>query len=545
MFYKSAMVATLMIFSLIDGALAQDTPPAALAAPATPRFTIQRFAVEGASLIDARQIEASLAPFTGPLRDFADVQHALETMEALYKERGYNTVYISVPEQELDQGVVQLKVVEGRIRQIRVEGNQHYTAENIRASLPALQIGEAPFAGRLSENIQLANENPTKEIQVTLGIGDEEGEINAKVKVKDESPWRLSTSLDNTGTESTGKLRIGASIQHNNIADTDQSFSLSYTSSPDKPEGVGVDVYSLGYRIPLYRLGDSIDLLYAKSSVGVPAASPSLAGALGIVGKGDIISLRYNWLLPREGEYTSRFVFALDDRAMESSCTTASGARLTGVSGCEPYAVRPLSVTYNGRWQGIERSSSFNLGIATNVGASSAESYDLASGNRRAPTRFTIFRAGGSIAQEFSNGMQLRLSGQAQYADRPLVPTEQMGLAGSNAVRGFNERAVASDQGWLLQTELYSPELSGLLSIPGSLRALGFYDIAGGRTLGTVSGNSRSGVASAGVGLRYSHAKNISWRFDLANILQSHAASADSALIDNRWRGHFAFAYSF
>ena len=510
----------------------------------SPRFAIQRFAVEGNTLIETPVIEQALAPFTGDARDFADVQRALEALEYLYRARGFSTVYVSVPEQALEKGTVRLKVVEGRIGKITIEGNEHFSAENIRRSLPMLKEGEAPNATRLSENVQLANQNPSKTVEVLLGVGEREGEVNARIRVKDERPWRLVAALDNTGTNATGRHRLGISFQHNNVFDTDQSFSAAYTTAPHKPQGVQVDIYSLGYRIPIYRLGDSIDLLYVKSTVGVPSTSPSLAGGLGIVGKGDIFGLRYNLLLPRDGEYTSRIVFGLDARNMDSSCTTVNGTRLVGVAGCEPYRVRPLSVTYHGNWLQTDRVIGFGLGATVNAGASSSQSYDLASSGREAPTHFLIWRANGTYAQVLPQDWQLRFNGQAQYSSKPLVPTEQIGIAGSTAVRGFLERAIATDSGYFVQAELYTPDLASKLSLPGSLRALAFYDFGGGH-LHRVRANAHYGISSAGIGLRYAYDRYLNWRFDLANVRDSHSMSANTPPIETEWRGNFSLTVGF
>lgn len=511
----------------------------------SPRFAIKRFVVEGNTLLPAAEIDKALAPYVGPARDFADVQRALETLEGMYRVRGFNTVYVSVPEQALENGNVRLLVVEGRIGTVTVEGNRHFSEANIRASLPMLREGEAPIAMRLSENIQLANENPAKEVQVVLGVGKREGEVDARVRVKDESPYRFAASLDNTGTEATGSQRLGVSFQHNNIADTDQSASFAYTTSPNKPSGVQVDIYSLGYRIPLYRLGDSIDILYANSTVGVPSSSPSLAGNLGIVGKGNIFSARYNWLLPRHGEYASRVIYALDERDMESACTTEGGNLLTGVAGCEAYRVRPLSATYVGRLEQPGRTAGLSLGLAFNTASSSSTSYDLASSGRNAPTSFTLWRAGGSVAQTLPKDWQWRLNGQMQLADKPLVPTEQIGLAGSMAVRGFTERAVVADQGHFVQAELYTPDFAGTVAAPGSLRALAFYDAANGTIFNPGSQRRTVSIASVGLGLRYVYKNNLSWRFDFAHIVDSHTLFPGGDPIDSGWRGHFSLSAGF
>ena len=74
---------------------------ATVAAPADDvvRFAITRFEVGGNTLLPQEDVERAVAPFTGPGRDFGDVQRALEALEALYHERGYNVVTVQLPEQ--------------------------------------------------------------------------------------------------------------------------------------------------------------------------------------------------------------------------------------------------------------------------------------------------------------------------------------------------------------------------------------------------------------------------------------------------------------
>src|SRR6185369_15537650 len=135
-------------------AAAQTPPSTPSNAPATPpapvqseRFDIERYAVEGNTLLKPEEIEAAVRPFTGRAREYSDVQ-------------------VNVPEQELSRGVVTLQVVEAAIRRVSVQGNSAFSEQNIRRSLPALQEGSFPNATALSANVQLANENPAKQVDV-------------------------------------------------------------------------------------------------------------------------------------------------------------------------------------------------------------------------------------------------------------------------------------------------------------------------------------------------------------------------------------------
>ena len=102
---------------------APSAPPKAVAVEAGPHFEIRKFEVEGVTLVPVTRIDAALKPYTGPARDFGDVQKALEALEKLFLEQGFGSVQVLLPEQELDQGTVKFKVIEPKLGKVGVEGN--------------------------------------------------------------------------------------------------------------------------------------------------------------------------------------------------------------------------------------------------------------------------------------------------------------------------------------------------------------------------------------------------------------------------------------
>ncbi|HMH19202.1 MAG TPA: POTRA domain-containing protein, partial [Burkholderiales bacterium] len=79
-------------------------------APTARRFDIQRFVVEGNTLLSQDDLEQILAPHSGKNRDFGDVQRALEALQGAYSSRGYTAVRVGLPEQDIRAGQVRLQV---------------------------------------------------------------------------------------------------------------------------------------------------------------------------------------------------------------------------------------------------------------------------------------------------------------------------------------------------------------------------------------------------------------------------------------------------
>ena len=342
------------------------------------QFDIVRFQIEGNTLLPEAEVQRVLAPLAGPKRVYGDIQKALEALERAYRAAGFSTVQVYVPEQELTSGVVRLQVTEGVIGKVLISGNKHFDDANIRASLPALQEGKAPNLRQMSENIQLSNENPAKQLEVSLGVSEEDGKVDAKVAVTEENPQRVFATLDSTGTQATGEFRLGVAYQNANLFNRDHTLTLAYTGSPDAPSGVKVDIYSIGYRVPLYALGDSLDFIYGKSNVNTPSSSPTLGGALGIVGKGDVFGARWNHYFARRGEYSSKLIFGFDYKYIDSSCTDATGAPVPTdpptppIASCVPYTTRPLSLTYTGQRLSPGQLFDYNIGVAHNLALGTA-----------------------------------------------------------------------------------------------------------------------------------------------------------------------------
>jgi len=528
------------------------------------RLDIARFEVEGDTLLGAPEIQRLVAPMSGTGRAYGDIQRAVDALQQAYARAGYTTVRVSVPEQELRGGVVRLRVSQAAIGTVVVTGNGHFSADNIRASLPQLQPGRVPDLRAISGSVQLANDSPAKQVGVSLADGAAPGTIDAKVTVADNNPLRIIATLDNSGTPASGRWRTGVALQHANLFDRDQVGTLAYTTSPDSPSGMRLELYSLGYRIPLYGMGDSIDLVYGKSSANSPASSPTLGGVLGFTGKGDIYGARWNHFLGRSGEYSARLVLGIDRKRIDSRCdiggeTVSIAPPTPPISSCVPYTTMPLSLSYIGQRESVGETLGYNVGISRNLasgtrytnldGRTDRYSY-LTAGNRDTRDGFVVLRGGVSWFKALDGGLedwQVRLNGSAQYAHAPLVASEQLGLTGQSAVRGFQERAVAADSGAIVNAELYTPELSGRAGIPGQLRALVFYDAGYGAN--HLAGNTAvTGVAhhvnvsSMGFGARYAWRRDFNLRLDVARV-----NDAGNALTEKRgdWRAHLSATLAF
>ena len=493
--------------------------PIVLAAEAlNPRFDIARYRVEGNTLLATAEIEKLVSPFVGKQRDFGDVQRALEALEMAYRRAGYSAVQVYLPEQQLEGGVVILRVIEARVKSVNIRGNRFFDNANIRNGLRALREGVTPDANRLSDDVRIANENPAKQANITLSAGAKEGDVDANVQVTDENPRKIFFTLDNSGTASTGEHRLGVGFQHANVANRDQVLTLQYITSPEKPSQVSL--YSFGYRLPLYAQGDILDFFAGYSDVNA-GATTTPAGPLQFSGRGKIFGTRYTQFFSRSGEYEQKMSYGLDYRAYDNSCSLGT----FGAAGCGSAAadvtVHPVSLTYSGQWSRPASQSGFYASLVYNIpGGGKGGDEDFIAARSEADASYNVLRYGVNYSKVFARDWQVRLALNAQYTPDALVAGEQFGLGGSNTVRGFLEREIASDKGYGGNLELYSPDFGPKTGVANAnARALLFYDFGEVRRNRLQPGDlSPVAISSAGAGLRFGVKKDFSLRLDWARV---------------------------
>lgn len=504
----------------------------AQAPPAPVQFDVKRFEVDGAWLLPPDRIDAALAPFVGPGRTIADLQRARAALEAAYARRGYGATQVVLPEQELKDGVVRLRVVEAKLSSIVLEGNRFFGYGNIRQSLPALQTGGPLNTAELAANLTLANANPAKQTTVVLRPGAREDEVDAQVRVADQRPYRFSLSLDNTGTPDTGDYRVGVGFQHANLFDRDQVLNLQYLTSPTQVDDVLI--LGAGYHVPLYSLGDSIDLIagYANVDSGV------VQNLFNISGSGRIYAGRYNFGLPRFAGIEQKLALGFDWRYYDNNVVPVG----TTTAIVPDYVLHPLSLAYSGAWRGVVDELSFYAGGVRNIpGGSNGDQAQFDLVRPGAPADYTLSRFNFAWVHSFPRDVQGRLRLTAQYTGDELLPAEQFGIGGMDSVRGFLERQFAGDRGYSGSVEVYSPDLGSRFDLHGlRVRVLAFFDYGRVSLINPqVFEPAATAISSAGPGIRIGYKSSLSLRFDYGFVIKNAPGNADNG------RANFSLVWVF
>jgi hemolysin activation/secretion protein len=433
-------------------------------------FPINAFVVVGNTLFSQERLAEILAPFGGPKRTADDVEQARVALETFYHEAGYPTVMVSIPQQEVEEGVVTLEVIEGTVGRVKVTGNRYYRAERVLSRVPSFAPGEILWVPRLQEELNKANSNPSLKITPAIAPGEEPGTVDVELQVEDSFPLHGHVELSNRFSPDTSELRLNGLISFDNLWQLDHSASFQYQTSPIDLEDV--QVIATSYVMPTPWNEKHSIALYALWT----DSSSAFGSGFNTVGSGTMVGMRYVLPLTPYRKYSHSLTMGADYKDFEDTLDFGS----TAAADKTPVTYLPFSLAYNGSipdpWGFTQFSAGVNgafRGLVTNPD-------DFEEKRFRARGNYLYATAGVERIQKLPADWSLFLKADGQMSDQPLISNEQYAAGGMESVRGYLESEVLGDDAFHFTVELNAPDLARLLKLSEKLRAApyAFYDQA-------------------------------------------------------------------
>jgi len=490
------------------------SPGSPAAREAGHRFDIFEYQVEGNSVLPAAAIEKAVTPFLGEGRSAGDVELARGALEKVYQEAGFLSVFVQTPEQKIVDGVVVLQVVEGTVERLRVTGARYTSPQALREQVPALAPGQVPYFPEMQQELAQLGRGDDRKVVPVLRAGTTPGTVEAELKVDDRLPLHGSIELNDRYSFDTSRLRLAASLRYDNLWQRGHSLSVSYQTTPEKPDQI--KVFSGTYVLPL---GDGANLaLYAVHS----GSQLVTIGSTGVIGNGDIVGLRYIRSLPPLPDYSHSLVAGVDYKNFADT-TTPLGADSGIIS---PIRYAPFTLGYNGKIAG-EGGSQTQFSVTGNwhfrhVGDTDVDCAGVhvsAFACKRFNADANYFYARGELSRLQMLPRQWSLFGKVggQYASQPLISNEQFGIGGAESVRGYTEYERLGDRALYASVELRTPNLRAGTGNLRELNLLAFADYGDATVVQALpSQQYRFHLASVGMGLRLKAWNALTAALDLA-----------------------------
>lgn len=534
----------LLSLGLVFDAVAQPAAATSAAAPAIaasaapaadaptdsgPRFALLEFEIEGNSVLGVMAVEVAVTPFLGPDRSLADVEKAREALERAYQGAGFLSVFVDIPEQKVDSGVVRLRVVEGRVDRLAVSGSRYYDQGFIRRGVPALAPGTVPDFNQLQAQLGTLNRDE-RQLQPVLRPGRTPGTVDAELKVTDKLPLTAAIELNNRHAADTDPWRLQASLRYDNLFQRDHSIALTAITAPRETQQT--QVVSANYTAPL--APDWTALAYTVWS----DSEVEPLGVATVFGRGLTLGGR---AIRQFGNGAHTVAFGADYKNMKERLQAGTGELST------PLRYLPFTATYTGNWIDGRALTTLTSNAVLALRSILARNVDCP-GNVGPVDQFACKREGADGGFAYWRGDlrhtrpllaatglpgTLALRAGWQLAGQPLVSAEQYVAGGADTVRGYLEAEGSGDDALFGSAEWRSPSLWGGTAgqaEPDSiwrideLTLLAFVDAARLRTRQPGVGQaSRLPLLGSGFGLRLKALRQMVAELDLAWPLKDTA----------------------
>src|SRR5258707_3272296 len=411
---------------------------------------IQEYRVEGTHKLSELDVEEAVYPYLGPGRTTEDVEQARASLEKAYQDKGYQTVSVQIPPEQVRTGVVVLQVIEGKVGRLRIHGSRYFSLEQIRKQAPSMAEGTVPNFNDVTRDIVALNQLPDRRITPSLRAGVEPGTVDIDLNVKDTLPLHGSLELNDRNSPNTTLLRLNGSISYNNFWQLGHSAGFSFQIAPENMRDA--QVFS-GYYLARFPGLEGFSLLLQGTKQN---SDVSTLGSIAVAGKGSIFGVRGIFTLPPGQDFYESISAGFDWKHFDQRVGLSTGNITT------PITYYPVSAVYTATWVPKGSETDLDAGITFGLRGGIGSKDDQFDNSRfKASGNFIYFRGDLSHTHDLPGGMQVYARVQGQVADQPLINSEQMGGGGLSSVRGYLEAEELGDNGLFGTLELRSPSLLG------------------------------------------------------------------------------------
>jgi hemolysin activation/secretion protein len=227
---------------------------------ALPSVFVREIRVEGNSVLGAEELAPVTEPYTHRRLTALDLESLRRALTLHYIQKGYVSSGALLPDQEVVDGVVTFRIVEGQLTDIVIEGNRwlrsDYLTDRIRPGTgPPLNINDLQERMRI-----LQQDRNIQRLHGELRPGAALGESGLTVRVDESSPVTATLGFNNYQSTSVGAERGLATLTHHSLTGHGDTLSFTYGRS----EGADPQIDAL-YSLPLNARDTTLTLRYRKN----------------------------------------------------------------------------------------------------------------------------------------------------------------------------------------------------------------------------------------------------------------------------------------
>lgn len=449
-----------------DGFTLPAVPASPLPLSGNPKLVLVRVEFVGNKVISTKELQDLASSFLNHPLNGRDLEDLRQRITFHYVNQGYLNSGAVIPSQSISNGVLLVKITEGNLTEIRLQGLDRLKPEYIRNRL-ANAAGTPLNIKTLQQGYQLLLKDPLVErLNGRFLPGTKPGESILDVNVTRARPYQINLQADDYITPSVGGFAGRISGWVSNLSTWGETIDANFLVA----EGLlGVNT---GLDLPInthdthltFRFSDSFAQLLDKQFATLRIKTEVTGYDIGINHP------VYRSLI-NEFRVGGNFALRRDDTTFLSDPNTF----VPNFFGSSKVTVLRLWQQYN--FQGTDNilvfRSTFNKGLdalgSTVNGTNTYQTSDFF--NWIGQTQYA--------RRMLKNGAQLVFRGAVQLSDNALLGLERFSLGGIYSVRGYRENTYVKDNGFYVGLEFRYPLFGGDRFSKHSFNLVPFMDFGG------------------------------------------------------------------
>jgi hemolysin activation/secretion protein len=451
---------------------------------------VKEFRVEGSSVFSKEELARLTAPFSDRLISSEELLRARDAITNHYIEHGYLTSGALIPDQDAGDGVVTIRVVEGVLTDVEVQGVRrfrpgYFSTRLRRAARAPVNIDE------IEAQLQLFHRDPlVARVDAQLLPGARRGESVLSLNVEENSFYGLELASANDNSPGVGSYTGYIEPHLSNLIGVGDQWHSQFQISD------GLRQYNGSFSIPLSPFDTRLAVHYQRSESDV-VEDPF--DQLDIESHSDTYGITLDHPLLRIRNNEIRIGVTGEWRTSKTKLLDECFSFVIGTADCKT-RVSVLRTFAGWNW------ATSNLVVAAratwNIGF-----HALGSTDRPSPlpdSKFVSWLAQVQLAHRLPEellGSEIIARFDAQVASDALLAIEKFSVGGMRTVRGYRENQYVRDNGLVASVELRIPiwrDRNGRAIV----QLAPFFDY--GRSWNEEIVTDKEELASVGVGIRLS-----------------------------------------
>ncbi len=368
----------------------------------------------------------------------------MSTLQNRLVDHGWITTRVLAPSQDLKSGTLKLAIVPGYVRHVKLTpDSDDYIA--LYSAFPAHE-GNLLDLRDIEQGLENLQRLPTVEANMEILPGEKPGESDIVITRKQRKMWRLGLSLDDSGTETTGRYQGGATLSLDNPFSLSDLLYVSASHDLNDKGGKGSKNITAHYSVPIgyWMLGvTGSDYDYHQTIAG-------LNQDYRYSGKSKNLDVQLSRVLHRSGSQKTTFTYDVLARETRNYIDdTEVGVQRRQTAG---WRVGLQHRHYIGQAT-LDAGVSYQRGTRWFGAAPAPEEY---TGDATALSKIVTLNS--QLDLPFDIGTQhFRYNVQylRQMSNTPLTPQDQFAIGNRWTVRGFDgERTLNASHGWYVRNDL-------------------------------------------------------------------------------------------